>query len=65
MLSGYELYTDIGLDTFVALQRDLAHDVREQVFSERHILSFCLALSGVLFIFFVMGMFLWMTCGRC
>ena len=36
MLFGHELYTDIDLDTSVALQRDLAHDVREQVFSERH-----------------------------
>ena len=37
MSSGCEFYTDIDLDTSVALQRDLAHDVREQVFSERHI----------------------------
>ena len=29
------------------------------------LLSFCLALSGVRFIFLVMGMFLNMTCGRC
>ena len=31
MLSGYELYTDIELDTAVAIPRDFACDVREKV----------------------------------
>ena len=65
MLSGYELYTDINLDTAVAIPRDFACDVREKVFRKGTLLSLCSALSGVRFIILVMGMFLKMTCGRC
>ena len=36
MLSGYELYTDIDLDTAVAIPRDFACDVREKVLSKRY-----------------------------
>ena len=36
VLSGYELYTDIDLDTAVAIPRDFARDVREKVFSKRY-----------------------------
>ena len=36
MLSGYELYTDIDLDTAVAIPRDFACDVREKVLSNRY-----------------------------
>ena len=36
VLSGYELYTDIVLDTAVAIPRDLACDVREKVLSKRY-----------------------------
>ena len=35
MLSGYELYTDIDLDTAVAIPRDFACDVREIVSSKK------------------------------
>ena len=65
VLSGYELYTDIDLDTAYAIPRDFACDFRGKVLSKSTLLSFCLALSGVRFIFLVMGMFLKMTCGRC
>ena len=34
--SGYELYTDIDLDTAVAIPRDFACDVREKVLSKRY-----------------------------
>ena len=64
VLTGCELDTDIDLDTAVATPRDVACDVRESLIEKVH-LSFCLALSGVRFIFLVMGMFLKMTCGRC
>ena len=66
VLIGYELNTDVDLDAAVAIPRDFACDVREKVLSKRY--TFCrpvLALSGVRFIFLVMGMFLKMTCGRC
>ena len=36
VLSGYELYTDIDLDTVVAIPRDFACDVRQKVLSKRH-----------------------------
>ena len=36
VLSGYELYTDIDLDTAVAIPRDFACDVREKVLSKRY-----------------------------
>ena len=36
MLSGYELYIDIDLDTAVAIPRDFACDVREKVLSKRY-----------------------------
>ena len=65
VLTGYELYTDIDLDTAVAIPRDFACDVREKSYRKDTLLSFCLALSGVRFIFLVMGTFLKMTCGRC
>ena len=66
VLSGYELYTDINLDTAGAIPRDFACDVREKKsYRKGTLLSFCFALSGVRFIFLVMGMFLKMTCGRC
>ena len=35
MLSGYELYTNIDLDTAVAIPRDFACDVREKVLSKK------------------------------
>ena len=38
VLSGYELYTDIDLDTAVAIPRDFACDVREKVLSKRYTL---------------------------
>ena len=63
VLTGYELYTDIDLDTAVAVLPDFACDVREKSYRKDTLLSFCLALSGVRFIFLVMGMFLKMTCG--
>ena len=37
VLSGYELYTDIDLDTAVAIPRDFACDVREKVYSKKYI----------------------------
>ena len=36
MLSGYELYTDIDLDTADAIPRDCACDVRENVLSKMY-----------------------------
>ena len=36
VLSGYELYTDIDLDTAVAIPRDFACDVREKVLSKKY-----------------------------
>ena len=36
MLTGYELYTDIDLDTAVAIPRDFACDVCENVLSKRY-----------------------------
>ena len=36
VLSGYELYTDIDLDTVVSIPRDFACDVREKVLSKRY-----------------------------
>ena len=36
VLSGYELYTDIELDTAVAIPRDFACDVREKVLSKKY-----------------------------
>ena len=36
VLSGYELYTDIYLDTAVAIPRDYGCDVREKVLSKRY-----------------------------
>ena len=36
VLSVYELYTDIDLDTAVAIPRDFACDVREKVLSKRY-----------------------------
>ena len=36
VLTGYVLYTDIDLDTAVAIPRDLACDVREKVLSKRY-----------------------------
>ena len=36
VLTGYELYTDIDLDTAVAIPRDFACDVREKVLSKRY-----------------------------
>ena len=36
MLSGYELYTDIDLDTVVAMPRDFACDVRESLIEKLH-----------------------------
>ena len=65
VLSGYEVCTDIDLDTAVAIPRDFACDVREKVLSKNTLLLFCLALSGVRFICLVMEMFLKMTCCRC
>ena len=65
VLTGYELYTDIDLDTVVAIPRDFACDVREKSCRKGTLLSSCLELSGVRFIFLVMVMFLKMTCGRC
>ena len=35
-LVGYELFTDVGLDTAVATPRELARDVNEKVLSKRH-----------------------------
>ena len=66
VLTGYELFTDFDLDTAVAIPRDFACDVREKKsYRKDTFLSFCLALSGVRFIFLVMEMFVKMTCGRC
>ena len=65
VLSGYELYTDIDLDTAVAIPRDFACDVRGKSYQIGTLLSFCLALSGVRFIFLVTVMFPKMICGRC
>ena len=42
MLSGYELYTDIDLDTAVAIPRDFACDVRENVSSKKYTFVFFL-----------------------
>ena len=39
VLTGYELYTDIDLDTAVAIPRDFACDVREKVLSKK--VHFC------------------------
>ena len=64
VLSGYELYTDIDLDT-AAIPWDFACDVREKVLSKRYTFVVLFALSGVRFIFLVTVMFLKMTCGRC
>ena len=36
VLSGYELYTDIDLDTAVAIPRDFPCDVRDKVLSKRY-----------------------------
>ena len=36
VLSGYELYTDIDLDTAVAIPQDYACDVREKVLSKKY-----------------------------
>ena len=36
VLTGYDLYTDIDLDTAVAIRRDFACDVREKVLSKRY-----------------------------
>ena len=36
-LSGYELYTNFGLDTAVAIPREFAFDVRESVLSKKYI----------------------------
>ena len=36
VLSGYELYTNINLDTAGAIPRDFACDVREKVLSKRY-----------------------------
>ena len=36
MSSGYELYTDIELDTAAAIPRDFASDVREKVSSKKY-----------------------------
>ena len=38
VLSGYELHTDIDLDTAVAFPRDFACDVREKVLSKSTLL---------------------------
>ena len=39
VMSGYELYTDIDLDTAVAIPRDFACDVRAKVLSRKY--TFC------------------------
>ena len=36
VLTGYELYTDLDLDTAVAIPRDFARDVRKSVFSKKY-----------------------------
>ena len=38
VLSGYELYTDMDLDTAVAMPRDFAYDVRHKVQSKKYTL---------------------------
>ena len=66
VLTGYELYTDIDLDTAVLPYRGILHvTFVKKSYRKGKLLSFCLALSGVRFIFLVMGMFFKMTCGRC
>ena len=37
VLPGYELYTDLDVDTAFAIPRDIACDVRESVFSKIHV----------------------------
>ena len=65
VLLGYELYTDIDLDTAVAIPRDLACDVREKVLSKRY--TFVVLFGTVWGSVHLpcLGMFLKMTCGRC
>ena len=65
VLSGYELYTDMDLDTAVAMPRDFAYDVRDKVQSKKYTLVVCSALSGVQSIFLVTVMSPKMICGRC
>ena len=36
VLPGYELYTDLDVDTAIAIPRDFACDVRESVFSKKY-----------------------------
>ena len=64
VLSGYELYTDIDLDTAVSYRGILHVTFVKMSYQKGTILSFCLALSGVRSIFLFTVMFLKMTCGR-
>ena len=57
VLSGYELYTDIDLDTAVAIPRDFACDFREKVLSKRYTFVVLFGTVWVRFIFLVMGCF--------
>ena len=41
VLLGYELYTDVELDTAVAIPREFACDVREKVLSKKKNACFC------------------------
>ena len=65
VLSGYELYTDIELDTAVAIPRDFACAFVKKSYRKSTLLSFCLVLSGFRSIFLVTVMFPKMICGRC
>ena len=63
VLSGYEFYTDIDLDTAVA--KPILHvTFVKKSYQKGTPLSFSLALSGVRFIFLVTVMFPKMTCSR-
>ena len=48
MLLGYELFTDVGLDTAVAIPREIACDVRENFVKKVHfsrLIWYCLEFN--------------------
>ena len=63
VLLGYVLLPYRGILHVTSVKESYQKDAES--YQKDALLSFCLALSGVRFIFFVMGMFLKMTCGRC
>ena len=65
-LLGYELFTDVELDTTVATPREFACDVRDFFFWKGTLSSCNLVPFGVLSIFFATTVLLHrMICGRC